>query len=194
MKKLVATSLIVIIVLLVATCGVSLQQINEVQIENSTLQRQSTQLETQIDGLENQTNELESQLGDLENQNSELQNRTIELETELSDFSKVSQVRITGFTITQTTNPTGEYYYHDVVVSLNNSGTSDVRGLSLVTKHTSAENSAIEVQIELVHRKWFEHVSTHVIEDLQADGTFVVTLMLDDIIVDEYHPEITESM
>ena len=188
MNKLVAV-LAIVIILLSSVCGILCYQIGDLQSQNNELQNQ-------IGQLENQTNELESQLAELELENIELQNQTGELEAKLGALENATvMVKITGFEITGAMkSPDGQGYYSSAEVSLQNFGINDVEGLVLWVNYTApieigpdnVDYYMKRVQLGFVQAGETRNVTVGVVWWASYGKQFVASLMLDDIVLDEF--------
>ena len=191
--KLVA-GLSFVIILLSAICGVLYYQISEVQsqigdLENQTsvLERQVSEYENQTGQLENQISELETQLDDLEAQNLELLNQTSALEAKLVKVSNASRVRIadTSFNLTAwgTLPPVVAGIFS---VTVQNFGTNDVDGLNLWVKDSYSGEYFVKRPIGTLKGGEAQNVSSSILLRNTPASGFVATLMLDDVILDEW--------
>jgi hypothetical protein len=205
LNKLVAVSGIVII-LLGSVCGVLYYQISGMQsqigdLENqnsalegqvSEYQNQTSQLENQIDTLEKQIddfpfqlNHLEYKIDSLEAQNLELQNQKTVLEREL-EVKSTNLVRITEFNVTRMNFIGGLAALSYVNITVENFGTNDVDGLVIHVDPVDKERVNAGVQVGLLKSGEAQTINTEIIWGFQSEiRTFVATLMLDDVILQE---------
>jgi hypothetical protein len=165
LNKLVAV-LAIIIISLSFVCGILYYQIGETQTQNNDLQKQLSQLE-------NQVSELESQLSALSN----------------------AMVKITGFEITGAmASPDWKAYASSAKVTLQNFGINDVEGLILWVNYTAPieirpdniDYYMKRVQLGLVYAGETKNATVGVVWLARYGKQFVASLMLDDIVLDEF--------
>ena len=203
MNKITAV-LGIVIILLSAVCGILYYQIGDMPNQNSDLQNQIGeyqnqigQLENQIDDLEKQIDVLDSQLnyleykiGRLEAQNLELQNQKTSLEREL-EIKSANWVKITEFIVNETNLSTvASGYISKFFVTVENFGNNDVEGLKLVLDIQYHEDCSCVVSNASIILGTVNAGESRTVSATHAYGfskrTFVVNLMIDDIILDRH--------
>ena len=195
----------IVIILLSTVCGILYYQLGDMPKQNSDLQNQIgeyqnqiSQLEKQIDTLEKQIDNLDYELnyfeykiGRLEAQNLELQNQKTLLEREL-EIKSANWVKITEFIVNETSTnpPAGVGLYSKFVVTVENFGTNTVEGLKVVFDIQYQEIFTGDVHNATINIGTLNAGESRTVSDHHQYGyykrTFVVNLMIDDIILDRF--------
>jgi uncharacterized protein YxeA len=131
-----------------------------------------------------QLNAIQSQNNELRSQNTEL-NRNSELENQISQVS--NKVNITEFSISGL-RAYEEFviWESDVYVKIQNLGINDLEGLTLEIVGFGDERLAESLQVDTLHFGEEKEIYTHAYWAYGSEGTSVATLMLDDVVLDEY--------
>lgn len=207
--KIILSIILVIIIALSSFIVLSLNQINELQNQNSTLKTQAGELQNQTNTLQTQNDKLQYQNIELQNQTNTLQNQVSELKEQNSYLTNHSiYARITGFRLNGIDNPVGVMWNTKFIVEVLNNETSDVNGLTITF---NIIDSAFDVHREiemyqpyvrgyvqmgetlvlgLLNQKETIEMNGVIMNNLDDDAklrgsTFVVTLKLGDIVLDE---------
>ena len=138
-----------------------------------------------------QLNVLQNLNNDLASQNTELKDRNSELENQIEQAT--NRVNITDFTISGL-KPVEEWviWESNVTVRIRNLGINDVEGLILEIVGFGDESLAESLQIEIIHVGEEREIQTHAYWGYGSHGTSAATLLLDDLVLDEYSLEFSE--
>lgn len=138
----------------------------------------------QLDVLQNLNNDLVSQ-------NTEFTDRNSDLENQIEQVT--NRVNITDFAILGL-RPVKEWvvWESNVTVKIENLGINNVQGLILKIIGFGDESLAESLQIEIIHVGEEKEIHTSVCWRYGSSGTSVVTLLLNDLVLDEYNLEFSE--
>ena len=168
-----------------------LYQNSELQEVNRELRNQSSEIQNQLDEQETDNIELQNQILELENQTLELQNQVNQL-TQLSTIKNSSiVVRVTNFTTSGMSTIVGVLMESDANITIQNLGTNNLEGLTLAMVHIGDDPAASlmnhqSFKIESLEAGEERTVSTNVYWALGAGVRVMISIKLDDIILDEY--------
>ena len=127
---------------------------------------------------------MKNQIDELELENLELQNQTLELESLIAKFT--NRVNITEFSVWGFTPCVGVTISSHVNVTIQNLGINNVEGLTLRIVVQGDEHLGKTFQINNLQVGQKHNIKTDVFWSLDWSGASVATLMLDDLILDEY--------
>jgi hypothetical protein len=190
MNRLVGTLAITIVILGVVS-GFLFYQNNELQKVNRELRNHNSEIQNQLDEQETDNIELQNQILELENQTLELQNQVNQL-TQLSTIKNSSiVVKVTNFTTSGMSTIVGVLMESDATITIQNLGTNDLKGLTLAMVHIGDDPAASlmnhqSFKIESLEAGEEQTVSTNVYWALGAGVRVMISIKLDDIILDEY--------
>jgi hypothetical protein len=174
MKRLFSVFTIIIIFLSV-TCAV-------LSYQNSSLNNQMVVLEDQLSECQNQNLQCENQVSELESQFDQL--------TQLATIKNTSiVVRVTDFTTPGFSPTVGTWVESYANITIQNLGTNDLEGLTLTIDNPDDYPSGSvpkSLKIESLNAGEERTVSTNVYWALGAGVRVMISIKLDDIILDEY--------
>jgi hypothetical protein len=188
MNRLVGTLAITIVILGVVS-GFLFYQNNELQKVNRELRNHNSEIQNQLDEQETDNIELQNQILELENQTLEQQNQVNQLAQLTTIKNSSIVVRVTDFTIPGFSPMVGTWVESDANITIQNLGTNDLEGLTLTIVHPADYPSGIPtspVELGTLSAGEERTVTTNVFWELGAGIKFVISIKLDDIILDEY--------
>lgn len=196
-QKIILSIALFAIVVLTLVSGLGFYQISELQNQISELQTQNSELQDQVGDLQDQNNELQDQNKEFQDQKSELQNQLTELEKLIASapYMKIKKFDWTGgwFSLGQVT------FYHNFEVTVENMGDNDVSLLTLSLQlkkvGTSSVITGYTKQINIRAKQTLK-ISDLVRQQLPvvAFDVCVITLSLDDVLVDQWTRDIDYSL
>jgi SMC interacting uncharacterized protein involved in chromosome segregation len=124
-KKIAASAVIILIVIVSIATWLVNNQISELQSQNSDLQEQIDELQDQINSLKDQNSELQSQLNELENINAAHDVKIAAFEW-IGDYHSLGQVNL----------------FQNYKVTIQNIGSNNASGLTLSVKLLSTATKA----------------------------------------------------
>jgi TolA-binding protein len=185
-KKITLSIVLIAIIALALASWVVHNHVSALQNQISELQTQNRELQDQNTDLQEQNTDLQEQLSELQNQLSELQNKT----------GVAPDVKITAFKWLGGFNPiVGVTLSHPVNVTIQNTGSNDVSGLSLTVKllyiDTQTEvGQGFAKQIDIIHAGEILEISGSIFATLGSfskdSAECVMTLRCGDIVLDEW--------
>jgi len=166
---------------------------------------QVSELQNQIDKLQSQNSDLHEQVSELQDQNNELQGQNEELQEHLNELHKqidnAEKVMITEFSSpTGWRNPVGVAM--DVVfnITITNTGTNDVEGLTLEIKRLNFEEDPFNItrKLDIIHAGETTELQEFIIISMDRyfsefySSNFVATLKLGELALHERTLQITK--
>ena len=159
---------------------------------------QVSELQNQIDKLQSQNSDLHEQVSELQDQNNELQEHLNELHKQIDNAEKVM---ITEFSSpTGWRNPVGVAM--DVVfnITITNTGTNDVEGLTLEIKRLNFEEDPFNItrKLDIIHAGETTELQEFIIISMDRyfsefySSNFVATLKLGELALHERTLQITK--
>jgi FtsZ-binding cell division protein ZapB len=176
-KKLTASAVIIVIVAASIAAWLVHTQISELQIQNGDLQEQ--------------VNELQDQNRDLQDKNDELQEQ-LDLLQKRVDFSP--EVLITKFSSKDGWwNPVGVTLALDPNITIENTGISDIDGLTLEIKRRNLDEDPYNItkRLDILHAGESTEIYDSIFTGIQfftaefRNRSFVAILKLGDVVLDE---------
>jgi hypothetical protein len=138
----------------------------------------------QLNSIQDLNNELKSRNAVLEDKNSELENRI----NQVSNKVCITEFSILGFT------PVEDFivWRSNIYVKIQNLGINELEGLTLRIVGFGDSSLAERLIIDTLQVGETREISTYSYWAYGSEGTSTATLLLDDLILDEYHLEFSE--